>query len=524
VGFGEAIPKNVWDPQSFASIRENVDACVKQHKCGQDGALAMLPYRVLWIEADNPSRIQLLEPKNIRAPYIALSYCWGPVDPNNFVTTAATLGAKKAGIEFSELPVLFRDIVDTARELQIEYIWIDRLCIIQGNDEDFKAQASTMDRIHGNATLTIAAASATTEHDSIFDQRRGELLGGHLKANIAGLGELQLSFRPLSHALGNEKSGGQYGKISTRAWIWQERLLAARTIFVTPAALKYECRCYSVWEGYDQGRRGHSWSAQLDNITHQTWIALVEDYMRRNITRPSDRLPAMKAVMKRIEKSTGWSPFWGLWASELIDGLCWSSAPPEGIGQHTCKMSPGYYAPTWSWAGVDGPISYASIKPAALLAYDPSQQDVDCRSLNGASGVIRLSGRVIDVKFIATLSRDTGEDGELGPPRWNYKVSGSSEEEGLQITPDVPLELWTGVLDGKQLSTVARVPYGETPPTESWSIICACLLVSKRRLRCLVLFLGRSMRIPNAWERVGMTEGISPFAFAAARKGPIDIA
>ncbi|OBU00198.1 hypothetical protein VE01_01842 [Pseudogymnoascus verrucosus] len=49
--------------------------------------------------------------------------------------------------------------------------------------------------------------------------------------------------RSLSGASGSgiskEDTGGGYGKVSTRAWIWQERLLAERTIFFTPSALKF---------------------------------------------------------------------------------------------------------------------------------------------------------------------------------------------------------------------------------------------------------------------------------------------
>ena len=108
---------------------------------------------------------------------------------------------------------------------------------------DFQAQASKMGQIYGNATLTIATASATTEHDLILLPRGPERLSVDVDADISGLGKLKLSVRFLSHSLG-KKSGGDYGKMSTGAWIWQERLLAARTVFMTPTALIFECRCY----------------------------------------------------------------------------------------------------------------------------------------------------------------------------------------------------------------------------------------------------------------------------------------
>lgn len=59
------------------------------------------------------------------------------------------------------MPLLFRDVIKVACSPGISYIWIDRLCIIQGDDKDFRSQARKMGEAYGNATLTIATASAT---------------------------------------------------------------------------------------------------------------------------------------------------------------------------------------------------------------------------------------------------------------------------------------------------------------------------------------------------------------------------
>jgi hypothetical protein len=526
VGFADEIPSHAGDQQCFDFIKEKVGACVKQHKCGKDGALPLLPDRVVWIEANNASRIQLLEPKNIRAPFVALSYCWGPVGPTTYISNAETLEARKASINFNDLPPLFQDVVEAARALGIEYVWIDRLCIIQGNDEDFHAQAPKMGEIYGNATLTIAAASATTEEDRILVPR--DDLAYDLDMSVGGIGSLKLRFRRRSHALGKEASGGDYGKVSTRAWIWQERLLAARSVFFTPAALKFECRCHSFWEGFDKDRLGHSWSAQLDNMTHLAWHSLVEEYMGRDITRPSDRLPAMDAVMKRIEKSTGWSPFWGLWADSLVESLSWQAKESGQWGKHECRMNPGHYAPTWSWASVDGPISYVSAKPLNIMeANDPMQWDLECRSLNEASGLVRFAGHVIFLELHATIERNElyeEQPEEHEEYRYRYEVKGPNDAKGFPMKADVALKPWTGNLGGQMISSVVRVPHGEKPPMQSWTAHCVCLLVGKRKLRALVLFLGRSLREAGAWERIGMVDGISPAAFSMSQRQIIDIA
>jgi hypothetical protein len=69
------------------------------------------------------------------------------------------------------LPPLFQDVINCARALGIEYLRIDRLCIIQGNDEDFKILARKMANIYGSSTLIIAAPAASSENDPMLFDR-----------------------------------------------------------------------------------------------------------------------------------------------------------------------------------------------------------------------------------------------------------------------------------------------------------------------------------------------------------------
>ncbi|KAH6974821.1 heterokaryon incompatibility protein-domain-containing protein [Ilyonectria destructans] len=522
VGFGTPLAEHSGDKQSIDFIKEKIGTCVNQHKCGQDGAVPTLPDRVLWIEANNASTIKLLEPKNIRAPFVALSYCWGPTDAQTFMTTANTLKAMKNSIEYRGLPPLFQDVVDVVRRLGIEYLWIDRLCIIQGDDADFRTQAPKMGEIYGNATVTIAAASATTENDRILLKRSDRMVSGDMGIDVSNFGSMKLSFREVSHEVGKEHSGGDYGKMSTRAWIWQERLLAARTVFFTPRALKFECRCHSFWEGSDEDHACHSWSAKLDKMDLVSWTILVEEFMRRDITRPSDRLPAMETVMKRVEKNTGWTPCWGLWTNSMIEGLAWSSYGPLRQDAHQCRMNPGHYAPTWSWASVDGPIDYSAMQPAPLMG--SVRWDLECRSLDSVSGLARFYGHLILLNIHAKVERQ--KNPPPGQPQFNYEYKvtrGTSEDEGLVVTPDVPLKPGSGVFNGQAFSSAMRVPYGEAIPTETWSSTCACMLVGNKKQGAVVLFLGHSLRHSGTWERIGMGSGLNTAAFRNSPRQLINV-
>ena len=530
IGVAEEISQHAGDQKCFDFISDQVANCMEKHKCGGDGHLPLLPDRVVWIEANNSSRIQLLEPKGIRAKYIALSYCWatGPISSDTYLTDTSTLSAKQAGMEYNDLPPLFQDVVNCARKLGIQYIWIDRLCIIQGENGDFKIQAPKMGDIYGNATLTIAAASATSENDRILVEREPKWHASDLKLNIEGFGSLKLRARRRTHPIGEEAKGGDYGKVSTRAWIWQERLLSGRTVFYTPSALKFECHCHSVWEGFGPRITGISWSAKLESISHLSWLTLVEEFMKRDITKPYDRLPAMESVMKRIEKSKGWSPLCGLWSNAFRESPGWSSMEAGGAfsGKIACRMNPEHYAPTWSWASVNGPISYVSVR--VMSGWDgnnPMIYDMEVRNINAPLGMVTIAARIGRAQLNCTVELNGMYGFEPDEPRYNYHygVKDPTSGELFPIKPDVALKPWSGNVNGQNLSTVIRVPYGEVPPEQSWSASCLCVLVGYQSLRSLVLFMGGSLRESGAWERLGMASGLEPAIFAGAKKGIVDI-
>lgn len=57
--------------------------------------------------------------------YAALSYVWGESSP--YATTRANIEANKKGIVIEQLPKTFQDAILVAREMGIEYLWIDSL-------------------------------------------------------------------------------------------------------------------------------------------------------------------------------------------------------------------------------------------------------------------------------------------------------------------------------------------------------------------------------------------------------------
>ena len=98
------------------------------------------------------------------------------------------------------------------------------------------------------------------------------------------------------------------------------------------------------------------------NSFHQRWYELVAVYTRGQLTESSDKLAAFDGITQAIAKNGNLQTNFGLWMPNLLLSLLWFTS--EG-GQRP----PESRAPTWSWASLDGPISYGV--PAV---YTKSQQ------------------------------------------------------------------------------------------------------------------------------------------------------
>jgi hypothetical protein len=53
------------------------------------------------------------------------------------------------------------------------------------------------------------------------------------------------------------------------------------------------------------------------------WLAFIENYSRRNLTREEDKLPALAGLAKLLSERTGDSYMAGLWYRHLEEDLCW---------------------------------------------------------------------------------------------------------------------------------------------------------------------------------------------------------
>lgn len=112
------------DEACLSFIKGEFHNCRARHTaCKADGAKPLLPDRVIWLKAPTQDGIQLIEPENVRADYITLSYCWGAHGDDIFRTDMSTLEFRKHGMLFADLPPLFQDVAFICRDLGVDYLW-----------------------------------------------------------------------------------------------------------------------------------------------------------------------------------------------------------------------------------------------------------------------------------------------------------------------------------------------------------------------------------------------------------------
>jgi len=63
----------------------------------------------------------------------------------------------KEGIDLRSLPKNFVDAAIVCARLGIQYLWIDSLCIIQDDTEDWEHEATLMHLVYRHAEVTIVA-------------------------------------------------------------------------------------------------------------------------------------------------------------------------------------------------------------------------------------------------------------------------------------------------------------------------------------------------------------------------------
>ncbi|KAK8087778.1 hypothetical protein PG997_002739 [Apiospora hydei] len=325
--------------KSFDIARRWFHDCVEHHEACKAASTPVLPKRFLAIsnQAAHPT-VRLVVDSGLEGSYAALSHCWGT---DKFLRlTTANVGEFEQDIPWISLPRSFQDAIKVCLELELSNIWIDSLCILQDRNDDWETQSFCMAKIYHDATVVIAASSAFGAHEGFLGLRKGYFDDCLISPDSNSRGLYAMSeihtFDP------------DYGQtLNTRAWAYQERLLARRYLSFGQKELLWECE--SSWH-CECGLCGTETSR--DQAYYVWRNTIVSRYSVRALSVPSDRLPALSAIAQVFQAKLQDTYLAGLWKRDLLKGLCWSR------GRRSDKYPDpprGNIAPTWSWCAVEAP-------------------------------------------------------------------------------------------------------------------------------------------------------------------------
>lgn len=360
--------------------------CVENHRpCSKRTKLHRLPTRLLDLGRSGIlTDIRLCESANLSQDikYFTLSHCWGTL--KFLMLLKGNIKAFQKSIPIQELSKTFQDSIVVTKRLGFRYLWIDSLCIIQDDDEDWQKESALMSMVYGLSTLNLTAAGAQDGSEGLFFQRSPSLVK-----------RLEFSVPPDTKKSDDEVFQGvdlhlydrciTWSPIAARGWTFQEQYLAPRSLHFGKSQLFWQCKHGYACETFPDGlpaelnpleqsrfayhregilgkisnqqnhlRRNHSIRSLRQTGFLKEWHEVVHQYSKRKLTYGKDKLLAISGVARHLHEKFGHEYVAGLWKPELEWQLMWSVNSFAGL------RSVLYRAPSWSWASVDGEIILGS--------------------------------------------------------------------------------------------------------------------------------------------------------------------
>ena len=361
---------DVLNPATISRLRSWNKRCDQEHQGCHSEQLPVLPTRILDVgDPESTGNVKLVETNGERGQYIALSHCWGT--SNSFLTTRGTLESMHNGFLPDQAPATFRDAIVLTRCLRIRYLWIDSLCIIQRDKEDWNRESSRMGDVYRNAYLMVAAANAADDAEGFFKPRPQIQCSMKIVAPLGQTANVYL-LDPV-HSRGDTNP-----PLDSRGWTLQETYLSRRRLFFQSKKITWSCQGATWDESIPDSLQERNLFRSVTGLfpgkstvsktpyqlwPYQSWYNMIStDFARREFSVPTDRLPALSGLATMVAAQKNGRYCAGLWWEDISYSICWrtvffySCDSPSGLFRPDC-----YIAPSWSWASVMGRVNFPDI-------------------------------------------------------------------------------------------------------------------------------------------------------------------
>ena len=299
-----------------------------------------------------------LVPAEAHDCHVALSYVWGQTETVR-TTKDILVYLLEEGSIFAHMHLLPRTIRDTiclVKLLDIRYLWVDCLCIVQDDVELKHAQIQEMGSVYAQAYVTIIAANGWDANHGLRGIRNvtePRHVSRYVEENFYE------SLQPHSSIW------------YTRGWTFQEMVFARRKIMFHYQVAVWECQCATWHEATETNvipsitndtgpvfqvnrwgwRKNFSWLPDV-----RQYIEMVREYNHRELTFPADGLHAIAGLITVWNRSFHGGFICGLPQMFFDEALLWQPRSRLGRRIPTQSSSEEMMLPSWSWVGWEGEI------------------------------------------------------------------------------------------------------------------------------------------------------------------------
>ncbi|KAF2833836.1 HET-domain-containing protein [Ophiobolus disseminans] len=381
---GRAFDRAIWSHANHLDFesrtptyRRWLEECQKRHpKCRtMTDRNTIAANRMLEVRKTNQGQllVKLVTPSGLdlySMVYVVLSHVWGNVAIDCKTTKRNLTQYTNIGISWDQLPRTFQEAVQVTAALDIRYLWIDSLCIVQDDEQDWQREAGKMASIFRRAALTLSASNAPNSSE-------GSSLSSLLSPAVQfpppeGLFP-RFAVRSRIQDV-NPKAAMCQGPATTRAWILQEKVLSQRVLHTTDTQMVWQCATLTESEdgmvyrdehvnhkdsapwGLLDSHSSSAWHPKSDIRQYKCWWEWVRSYTSRRLTYPSDQYAAFVGLVRLFQEMSGNEPLVGLWREDLHVHLAWECGKiPIHVDWRTSReydqplMQHNPRKPSWTW-------------------------------------------------------------------------------------------------------------------------------------------------------------------------------
>jgi heterokaryon incompatibility protein (HET) len=432
MGYARTLAVHSGSPACSEFVKQRLSECLHHVDCSEP-KITPLPRRIVQL-GDSNSDLRVLESTGRHDHYATISYCWGSGE------TVLKLASDNVNlfterVPWERIPKTVRDVIDFVRSLNLQYLWIDSLCIIQDSQEDWDTESAKMAEYYQNSFLTLIASSAADADEGVFHDCplvsptrcvewkdingiKRRIIAQKRNEKVAEYGVLQLS---------------DLGPITRRAWTFQEHALSRRAVHFTDNELIWECPTALIGEdGHKILRHDIQLIQELKYDPHRnpvwTWHSFVNRYSERQLTFQKDRLPAIGGIAERLGGQYNRTYIARLWKETLSFDLVWY------VQEYSSQLED---MPSWTWASTRSPVNFA-YKHDNNFRFDPKPL-LSCQ-IEVSSGSLLYTkvcySQLKVTSFLEEFTLDAHGMSVNGRQIQRYTLSGGSQPWSLTFYPD----------------------------------------------------------------------------------------